>query len=121
MKLHHRKTGVLSLCALVGLTLAGAGVAQESGLNEAQGGKLVGEVTDGGTPVSEARVTLTGKTATLEATSDERGRFRLGGLPTEIYSLTVAKPGYGSVTFDAILVRSGRETELEVILKPMQG
>jgi Carboxypeptidase regulatory-like domain len=121
MKL-FQKTGVPLLCALACLTLAaGVTAAQERGTNEAQGGNLVGEVTNGGEPVAEAWVTLTGKTATLEATSDEQGRFRLAGLPTEIYTLTVEKPGYGSVTFTAVLVRSGRSTELEVTLKPEKG
>ncbi len=72
-----------------------------------------------GTPLADARCTLTGvglRTEGIVLTTGEFGRFEFSGLQQGQYTLTCAAPGHLPVTEDEIKVGPGNQEILQVVL-----
>jgi hypothetical protein len=67
-------------------------------------------------PLAGVRVVLGG--SGVEATTDARGRFRLGPLPEGTYRLDTARDGFLSRKLDGIRVKTSKVTRVEVALDP---
>ena len=94
------------------LAVAGALAAQS------QTGNVQGRLLDEhGAPVPGGTATLQGPAAPRQTNVDAQGQFRFLQLPPGTYSVTVAAPGFATVTREPVLVSVGRLTSLEIALR----
>lgn len=102
---------LLVLCAFAFLT-AGAAEAQQADPEGVEDPVVMGRILteEEGSPVSGARITAEEKGAIT--TSDQRGRFRLEGLPVGQTTLVVERLGYRAAT-RTVTVEGGR-TRIEI-------
>jgi Carboxypeptidase regulatory-like domain len=79
---------------------------------------ITGRVVENGAPVSSALVDAIrlDKSVAREALTDTAGRFRLAPLSAGLYTVTVRKVGYRSVTQEAVRVADGQTVSLSVSL-----
>jgi iron complex outermembrane receptor protein len=81
----------------------------------ADSGAVAGEVRDSanGEPIAGATVSV--DRTRHSATTDERGRYRIAGLPPGTYSVRARYIGYGSLAA-SVVVEAGREASLDFAL-----
>ncbi len=85
-------------------------------LRAAVAGRITGRVTDqkDGSPLIGANIVL--EKTILGASSDAKGIFRIAAVPAGTYSIRVSMIGYKTLTLQAVTVREGLETALDVAL-----
>ena len=83
-------------------------------------GTLVGWVSDRAacTPVAGARVALGGAGTAL---TDGAGRFAIGRVPPDTYTVRAQLAGYADTTVDSVRVGAGAPTDLLLSLAPLAG
>ena len=82
-----------------------------------QTGNLYGTIVDEqGSPLPGVTVTLSGQGAPQVFVTDSEGRFRFLGLAPGQYQIQSALEGFSTVDYPNVVVRVGRNTELEVTL-----
>src|SRR5688572_26497343 len=81
-------------------------------------GSISGIVLNGNTkqPVAGATVTVDGTNQSVFA--DSSGRYRITGIQTGSYTITVSTIGYETVSRFNIVITSGNENELSFELQP---
>lgn len=81
---------------------------------------LTGQVVDGHSlePVPGAAVLLVPGNASLTATSDSTGNFRMAAIPVGHYSLLVAAIGYDTLEVPELWLRAGKQTVQRLELAP---
>jgi hypothetical protein len=100
---------VLVLTIVILVVTPGALAAQTTGT-------IAGRVTDAASdlPLATAQVAIEG--LGRSTTTDDDGRFVLGGVPTGSYSLRIELLSYRPLTLEGVEVRAGRRTSLEAPL-----
>ena len=102
-----------SLALMVGLMLILSGAAWA----QTESGNLYGTVTDDqGEELPGVTVTLTGPGAPQVQVTGEEGRFRFLGLSPGNYQLEAALEGFSTVIYEAVNIRIGRNTTIDVTL-----
>jgi hypothetical protein len=102
----------LMMAALFALIAVVPGFAQISG------GSISGTVTDEQKAVLPGvTVTVQGSDRTLNAVTDESGRFRFLNQPPGTYTVTIELAGFAKVVREGIVVAVGREADLPVQLR----
>ncbi len=82
-------------------------------------GNLYGRVTDdNGERLPGVTVTLTGPGATQIRVTDAAGEFRFLGLDPGNYQVEASLEGFGTVAYEAVDIRIGRNTTIEIELSP---
>src|SRR5262249_7490153 len=77
-------------------------------------GSVYGSVTDEqGSPIPGATATLIGPPAPRVASADVNGRFRFLRVAPGRYSITLAAPGFASLTQENVIVSVGRNTQVD--------
>ena len=95
------------------LVLAGAAFAQDSV------GNVYGRVSDDkGEKLPGVTVTLTGPGAEKLQVTDEGGEFRFLGLDPGNYKIEASLEGFGTVVYEAVNIRIGRNTTIELAMNP---
>ena len=81
-------------------------------------GGLSGTITDSDThaPVAGARVTVTSPSQTVSADADAAGHFVFVSLAPDTYTVTLAKPGYDSVSFGGAIVFADAQQTLTFLM-----
>ena len=89
---------------------------------QAVSGSITGDVVDGDTGENVAGVTVTATSPALQgsvrAVTDEKGRYRLDGLPVGVHTLTVHKEGLRSEPITNIQMRSGVTLRYDAVVYP---
>lgn len=82
-------------------------------------GNIEGKVTDSqGAVIAGAAVKVTGGTVTRNTTTDERGYYRIQGLPPGLYSVAASAPNFATNEVTSVEVVLGKTTILNPDLKP---
>ncbi|MCG8458775.1 MAG: TonB-dependent receptor, partial [Holophagales bacterium] len=102
------------------ITLAVSLVLIASGVAFAQdAGNLYGRVTDdNGDRLPGVTVTLSGPAASQIQVTGATGEFRFLGLDPGNYSIEAALEGFGTVVYEAVNIRLGRNTTIEIQMNP---
>jgi outer membrane receptor for ferrienterochelin and colicins len=104
------KALITSLCTLLWMGMAWA-----------QGtGSLAGKVSDAeGVGVPQANVVVAGPNVqgTIGATSDEKGSFEIGGVPSGVYTVTVTHIGFKEEVLEGVQVEVGKQVALDFRLE----
>ena len=97
------------------VALAGLGLYAEAQSNT---GNVFGNVIDeSGGILPGGTATLTGERQPMTTTVDANGLFRFLKVPPGRYSLTVALPGFTTVTRENVTVNVGSNTQVDVQLR----
>ena len=108
-----RNSRWLALTTALILALSGTAFAQT------ETGNIYGTVTDNtGAALPGSTATLTGPVGSRTAVADAGGQFRFLGLDPGNYQLETALDGFGTVIYEEINIRVGRNTTLEIELSP---
>ncbi len=113
--MHPTKLGRGGLIAV--LLLFGA----QTGLAQMGTGRVSGTVRDtSGAPIQGATITVTSgdSTRTLEATTDESGRWAILGFRSRTYDFSVQAPGFQPYNYQAQMRQSGRNPDMDLVLEP---
>ena len=114
-KMNYLNTWRRSLALMVGLSLIVTGVA----FAQAESGSLYGRVTDDqGERLPGVTVTLSGPGADKIQVTEANGEFRFIGLDPGNYSIEAALEGFGTVIYEAVNIRLGRNTTIEMQMNP---
>lgn len=111
----HRQLGLGRLALLVGAALACPSVASA----QATGAAVTGVVTDStGIPITDVEVSAVG--SSISSVTDERGEFRLEGLPVGQLTLRARRLGFNPTTLPVVLPESGAgERRVTMRLSPL--
>ncbi len=102
----------LALAVTLLLAISGAALAQETG-------SLYGRVTDNnGERLPGVTVTLSGVGAAQVQVTEAEGEFRFIGLDPGTYKIEAALNGFSTVVYEAVSIRVGRSTTIELKLSP---
>lgn len=108
-----RRSLVIVTSLVLALVVTGAAFAQESV------GNVYGRVTDDKSEkLPGVTVTLTGPGAEKLQVTDQGGEFRFLGLDPGNYKIEAALEGFGTVVYEAVNVRIGRNTTIELAMNP---
>lgn len=81
-------------------------------------GRVTGTVKNvQGEPIEGAKVVAEGSGLSLDATTDEEGRWAILGFRGGSYTFTISAPGYASQTVDARIQEMGRNPRMDVVLE----
>src|SRR5574338_605260 len=81
------------------------------------GGTVSGKVVDEqGGVLPGAAVTIVGSDRTVEATTDDAGRFRFLNLAPGSYRVSIALPGFATAVREDVVVGVGASVELPIAL-----
>jgi len=111
MNRFFRARAIAALCCTTLTAVATAAYAAE-----ATTGAVVGDVTSGGAPVSNAQVTAVSPSGRYAALSDVHGRFTLLGLIPDAYVVEVKAPGYRDARLGGLSVFPGQTEYVSVRL-----
>ena len=104
---------ILRVCASLVVFLAGSVSFGQLGAS----GDLTGTIgSENGERLPGVTVTVQGQGRELTQISDQRGRFRFGGLEPGEYSLTLALEGFGGLQMEKVRVGIDQETALQLVL-----
>ncbi|MEM9595355.1 MAG: carboxypeptidase regulatory-like domain-containing protein [Acidobacteriota bacterium] len=107
------------LASAIGVSLLLAGAFTGTAWAQTDAGSLYGRVADDdGGRLPGVTVTLSGQGADKIQITDEVGEFRFLGLDPGNYQIEAALDGFGSVIFEAVNIRIGRNTTIEMQLNP---
>jgi outer membrane receptor for ferrienterochelin and colicins len=107
-----RARSFTTLLCLFGVSLLGAALPFTA---TAQSGRIAGTVTDSArAPLSGAQVAVVG--TGLRTTTDEGGRFTIANVTAGTYDLRAQRIGRQARTVSGVVVRSGEDTQVEVML-----
>ena len=108
-----RRSLAIVTSLVLALVLSGVAFAQDSV------GNVYGRVTDDkGEKLPGVTVTLTGPGAEKLQVTDAGGEFRFLGLDPGNYKIEAALEGFGTVVYEAVNVRIGRNTTIELAMNP---
>ncbi len=89
------------------------------GGRQAETGNLYGTVTDNnGERLPGVTVTLSGVGSTQIQVTNAEGEFRFLGLAPGNYALEASLEGFGTVIYEAVNIRIGRNTTVEIQMSP---
>jgi hypothetical protein len=108
-----RRSLAIVTSLVLALVVTGVAFAQESV------GNVYGRVTDDkGEKLPGVTVTLSGPGAEKLQVTDQTGEFRFLGLDPGNYKIEAALEGFGTVVYEAVNVRIGRNTTIELAMNP---
>lgn len=108
-----RRSLAIATSLVLALAMTGVAFAQESV------GNVYGRVTDDkAEKLPGVTVTLTGPGAEKLQVTDQGGEFRFLGLDPGNYKIEAALEGFGTVVYEAVNVRIGRNTTIELAMNP---
>jgi hypothetical protein len=85
-------------------------------------GTIGGAVTDqNGKAIPGAKVTLSGKSGSFDATSDDQGNYAVKGLAAGTYDMSVSADGYKPFELPGIMLGAGKELPVDATLDPIPG
>lgn len=103
------------MALMIGMMLILSGVSWA----QTQSGNLYGTVSDNsGDRLPGVTVTLSGPGAAQIQVTNANGEFRFLGLDPGNYSIEAALEGFGTVVYEAVNIRVGRNTTIEVQMNP---
>lgn len=120
-KLEHNFYKTLIIFAVIGCLF---GSSQKSILAQAGQGELTGEVRDANNDlISAAQITLTENATarTVQAQTDENGRFTFTNLRPGIYKIEVTADGFGRYVQEGLTLTTGERVRVDIPLNISAG